>query len=93
MTLLNSTDSPFARSAARPSAGRMARFYLKSLAHLVNGWIAALIAKRERQANLHMLRWLGDRELRDIGLGHGQFGAGLREAGRDRAEQQRRRCR
>lgn len=93
MTLLNSTSSPFARSAARPGAGRMARFYLKSLAHLINGWIACMIARRERQAHLYMLRKLGDRELRDMGLGRHQIGEGLREAAKERAEMQKRRCR
>jgi len=63
----------------------MARFYLKSVAHMVNGWIAALIAKRERQANLYMLRWLADHELGDIDLGHGQIGDGLAEAARQRS--------
>jgi hypothetical protein len=93
MTLLNSTSSQFARSAERPNAGRMARFYLKSLAHLINGWIAAAIARRERQANLYMLRKLGDRELQDMGLCRNQIGEGLVEAARDRAALQKRRCR
>ena len=66
MTMLNNTSCHFARPAAIPSARpatprRAARFFLKSLAHLINGWIAALIAKRERQANLFILRNLGER--------------------------------
>ena len=86
MTTLNSTSSHFARSAARPSPTyRKARFYLKSLAHMINGWIAAAIALRERQANLCILRKLGDRELRDMGLSRSQIGEGLREAAKDRA--------
>ena len=94
MTMLNSTSSHFARSAARPSpAYRKARFVLKSLAHLINGWIAAAIAQRERQANLYILRKLGERELRDMGLSRNRIGDGLREAAEERAELQKRRCR
>ena len=94
MTMLNSTSSHFARSAARPSpAYRKARFFLKALAHMLNGWIAAAIARRERQANLCILRKLGDRELRDMGLSRNQIGEGLREAAKERAELQKRRCR
>jgi uncharacterized protein YjiS (DUF1127 family) len=89
VTTLNRTSSHFAGSAARPSpAYRKARFVLKSLAHLINGWIAATIAQRERQANLCILRKLSDRELRDMGLSHNQLGEGLREAAKDRARQQ-----
>jgi|KBSMisStandDraft_5_1062788.scaffolds.fasta_scaffold1514721_1 uncharacterized protein YjiS (DUF1127 family) len=94
MTMLNSTSNQFARSAARPSPTyRKARFFLKSVAHVINGWIAEVIAQRERQANLCILRKLGDRELRDIGLSRNQIGEGLSEAAKDRAEMQKRRCR
>ena len=94
MTMLNSTSNPFSRSAARPSPTyRKARFFLKSVAHVINGWIAEVIAQRERQANLCILRKLGDRELRDIGLSRNQIGEGLSEAAKDRAEMQKRRCR
>ena len=94
MTMLNSTSNQFARSAARPSPTyRKARFFLKSVAHVINGWIAEVIAQRERQANLCILRKLGDRELRDIGLSRNQIGEGLSEAAKDRAELQKRRCR
>ena len=94
MTMLNSTSNQFARSAARPSPTyRKARFFLKSVAHVINGWIAEVIAQRERQANLCILRKLGDRELRDIGLSRNQIGEGLSEAEKDRAEMQKRRCR
>jgi hypothetical protein len=89
MTMLTSTSSHFARSAPRPSPTyRKARFFLKSLAHLINGWIATAIARRERQANLCILRKLGERELRDMGLGRNQLGEGLRAAANDRAELQ-----
>ena len=94
MTMLNSTSNSFARSAARPSpAYRKARFFLKSIAHTINGWIAAAIARRERQAHRCILRKLGDRELRDIGLSRSQIDEGLGEAANDRADLQKRRCR
>jgi uncharacterized protein YjiS (DUF1127 family) len=93
MTMLSNTSGHFARSDAIPSARpvtirRKARFFLKSLARLIDGWIAALIAKRERQANLFILRNLGDRELSDMGLSRNQVGEGLCEAAKDRARQQ-----
>jgi uncharacterized protein YjiS (DUF1127 family) len=89
MTMLNSTSSYFARPAARPgTTRRAARVFLKALARLINNWIAAVIAKRERQANLVILRKLGDRELSDIGLSRNQLGEGLPEAAKDRARQQ-----
>jgi uncharacterized protein YjiS (DUF1127 family) len=86
MTLLHNTSSHFASAAERPGASRRkARFLLKSLARLINGWIAAVIAQRERQAQLVILRKLDDRELRDIGLNRDQIGEGLAEAAKDRA--------
>jgi uncharacterized protein YjiS (DUF1127 family) len=85
MTTLNSTSSHFAGSAARSgTTRRAARVFLKTLARLINNWIAGVIAQRERQANLVILRKLGDRELSDIGLNRNQLGEGLREAAKDR---------
>jgi len=89
MTTLNSSSSYFARSAARPGATRRAaRVLLKALARLINNWIAVLIAQRERQANLVILRKLGDRELSDIGPNRSQLGEGLPCAAKDRARLQ-----
>jgi uncharacterized protein YjiS (DUF1127 family) len=59
------------------------------LARLINGWVAAVIAERERQANLVLLRSLSDRELRDIGLNRCEIGPGLAEAAKTRLQQQR----
>jgi uncharacterized protein YjiS (DUF1127 family) len=47
--------------------------------------IAAIVAERERQANLAVLWALSDRELRDMGLVRSQIGAGLAEAAKDRS--------
>ncbi|TMJ62750.1 MAG: DUF1127 domain-containing protein [Alphaproteobacteria bacterium] len=52
---------------------------------MVNNWIAALIAQREYQAQLILLRSLTDRELRDIGLDRCQAGEGLAEAAQARS--------
>jgi uncharacterized protein YjiS (DUF1127 family) len=55
---------------------------------LINNWIAVVIARRERQANLVILRKLSDRELSDMGLSRNQLGEGLPEAAKDRARLQ-----
>jgi uncharacterized protein YjiS (DUF1127 family) len=52
---------------------------------VINNFVAAIIAERERQANLAILRNLSDRELWDIGLARSQIGAGLAEAAKERA--------
>jgi uncharacterized protein YjiS (DUF1127 family) len=59
--------------------------FARGLFRVVNNVIAAIIAQREYQANLAILRCLTDRELRDMGLERGQIGAGLAAAARDRA--------
>jgi uncharacterized protein YjiS (DUF1127 family) len=81
MTILNHTSS---YSAAPAGRRRPARFFLRSLARLINGWVARLIAYREYQANLVLLRSLNDRELRDMGLTRGEIGSGLAQAARFR---------
>lgn len=40
---------------------------------LLDDWIAASIAHRERKAAIFMLHKLGDRELRDMGLDRGRI--------------------
>jgi len=90
MSMLNSISdfgsTPIAiRKSIRLFARRSIRF--------VNSLIAAIIAQREYQANLAILRGLSDRELRDMGLDRGQIDAGLAGAARDRARLQRRTAR
>ncbi|WP_425114628.1 DUF1127 domain-containing protein [Bradyrhizobium sp.] len=58
------------------------------LGRLIGRWIAALIARHERQAELFALRQLSDRELRDIGLSRGEIGDGLAEAAKARIQRQ-----
>ena len=85
MTMLNSTSSP----SATPAAIRRAiRIFVRGLARLINGWIAAVIAQREYQANLTILRSFTDKELRDIGLDRGQIPEGLAEAAKARSRRQ-----
>jgi uncharacterized protein YjiS (DUF1127 family) len=64
---------------------RSIRIFARSFAAIANRLIAAIIAERERQANLAVLRALSDRELRDMGLTRSQIGAGLAQAAKDRS--------
>ena len=82
MSMLNYTSSTFV------TTGAIAQHFevMPGLAgHMINGYIAKLIAQREQQANLVILRYLADRELRDMGLNRSQIGEGLAEAAKDRS--------
>src|SRR5436190_8470731 len=83
MTIAN--DSSIYSSAAPGAFRKMIRKATRRLGRLVNNWIAALIAQREYQAELTLLRSLTDRDLRDIGLDRCQIDGGLSQAGRDRS--------
>ena len=82
MSMLNNTSGQFATSTAIRNSLRSCRTWL---ARRINGWIAAMIAHREYQANLFMLRHFTDRELADIGLHRDQIGEGLAEAAKERS--------
>jgi uncharacterized protein YjiS (DUF1127 family) len=69
---------------------RSTRRFGRSLVRAVNNFVAAIIAQREHQANLAILRTFTDRELSDIGLARGQIAGGLAEAAKERARLQRR---
>jgi uncharacterized protein YjiS (DUF1127 family) len=86
MTMLNSAPGYSATPRAIPAL--FARF-LKRVARLINGWVAAVIAHRERQANLVVLRSLSDRELEDMGLTRGEIGVFLAEATKARLQMRR----
>ena len=86
MSMLNST-SDF--SASPTAIGRSIRAFGRGIFRTVNNAIAAIIAQREHQAQLTILRQLSDRDLRDIGLSRSSIGAGLAEAAKDRARLQR----
>ena len=65
------------------------RAFVRNLFRLANNAVAALIAQRERQASLTILRGMTDRELRDVGVSRNQLGPGLVLAARERARAQR----
>jgi hypothetical protein len=82
MSMLNNTSSTFITTGAILSTFRSCQAWL---ARMINGRIARLIAEREQQANLVILRGLGDRELMDMGINRNQIGDGLPEAAKDRS--------
>jgi uncharacterized protein YjiS (DUF1127 family) len=84
MTMLNTTP----RYAAPPIRRGVAVF-LARLGRFVNRAIAAVIAHRERQANLVALRYLGDRDLKDIGIYRCEIGDALEERAQARERIQR----
>jgi uncharacterized protein YjiS (DUF1127 family) len=86
MNMLNQThdfsSTPFA-------IRRSLRVFGRSVFRAINNVIAAIIAQREQQANLTVLRKMSDRELRDIGLARSEIGAGLAPAAKERMRTQR----
>jgi uncharacterized protein YjiS (DUF1127 family) len=68
---------------------RSTRNFARGVFRIINSFVAAVIAEREREANLAILRNLSDRELWDIGLARSQIGAGLAEAAKERARLQK----
>ena len=64
---------------------RSTRNFARGIFRVINHFVAAIIAERERQANLAILRNLSDRELWDIGIARSQIGAGLAEAAKERS--------
>jgi len=85
MTMLNNT-SPYVVTA--PGVRRKAAVLLARLGNLINRWVAAVIAHRERQAALFALRHLSDRDLKDIGLYRNEIGDALAERAEERARMQ-----
>jgi uncharacterized protein YjiS (DUF1127 family) len=82
MTLLNSTSSHSVTSA---EIRKSVRYSILRLGRFINGLVAAVIAERERQAQLTILRRLSDRDLQDIGLYRSEIGYGLAEAAKIRS--------
>jgi uncharacterized protein YjiS (DUF1127 family) len=72
-----------------PRVQRSMRLLSRGILRIVNNFVAAVIARREYQANLAILRSLSDRELWDIGLSRSQIAGGLAEAAKERAGLQR----
>ena len=86
MSMLNGT-SEF--SSAPFAIRRSLRVFGRSVFRAINNVIAAIIAQREQQANLTVLRKMSDRDLRDIGLARSEIGAGLAQAAKERMRTQR----
>jgi uncharacterized protein YjiS (DUF1127 family) len=86
MSLLNHThdfsSTPFA-------IRRPLRVFGRSISRAINNVIAVIIAQREQQANLTVLRKMSDRDLRDIGLARSEIGGGLAQAAKERLRTQR----
>jgi uncharacterized protein YjiS (DUF1127 family) len=61
---------------------------LTRIGRLINRWIAAAIARHERQADIFALRRLNDRELKDIGLYRDDIGGDLVESAKYRNQMQ-----
>ena len=85
MSLLNNTSDLSTSSAL----ARSLRLVRRRTFRAANNAIAAVIAQREHQAQMTILRRMSDRELRDIGLSRGNVGAGLAQAARERMRAQR----
>jgi uncharacterized protein YjiS (DUF1127 family) len=85
MTMLNNT-SPYAATA--PGIRRGAAIFLARVGRLINRWIAAAIAHRERQAALVALCHLSDRDLKDSGISRSQIGDALAERAQERSRMQ-----
>lgn len=82
MSMLNNTSSTFITTGSIRSTFRSWQVWLGGR---INNYIAKLIAKREQQANLVILRSLSDRELMDMGINRNQIGGGLAEAAKERS--------
>ncbi|WP_458151279.1 DUF1127 domain-containing protein [Bradyrhizobium sp. UFLA05-109] len=68
---------------------RSVRLLTRGIFRIVNNFVAAIIAQRERQTARTILRSLSDRELRDMGLSRSQIAGGLADAAKDRARLQK----
>jgi uncharacterized protein YjiS (DUF1127 family) len=83
MTMILNTPPPAMTSAIWKGGIRL----LVRFRRLVNNWVAAALARRERQAALVVLRKLGDRELKDIGLHRCQIDDAIAAAAKARLRQ------
>ena len=80
MTMLMNTQA-----AVSPRLRMRAIVSLARLRRLVNAYVAAMIAHRERQAAMYALRRLDDRALKDIGVYGCETGGTIEAIARERA--------
>lgn len=85
MTMLNTIPRG---ATSRTIVRRRAVILLTRIGRLINRWIAAAIARHERQADLFALHQLSDRELKDMGLYREDIGGDLAEAAKSRNRMQ-----
>jgi len=85
MTMLNAIPR---RATNRTIVRRGVVILLARVGRLINRWIAAAIARHERQADLFVLHQLSDRELKDMGLYRDDIGGDLAEAANSRNRMQ-----
>jgi uncharacterized protein YjiS (DUF1127 family) len=85
MTMLNAIPRG---AMSRTTVRRRAVILLTRIGRLINRWIAAAIARHERQADLFVLHQLSDRELKDMGLYRDDIGGDLAEAAKYRNRMQ-----
>ena len=85
MTMLNAIPRG---AMSRTTVRRRAVILLTRIGRLINRWIAAAIARHERQADLFVLHQLSDRELKDMGLYRDDIGGDLAEAAKFRNRMQ-----
>ncbi|WP_409363078.1 DUF1127 domain-containing protein [Bradyrhizobium lablabi] len=81
--------SNIAESASPVAIQRSVRLVTRGIFRVVNNFVAYVIAQREHQANLAILRRCPERDLRDIGLSRSQLAGGLVEAAKERARLQK----
>ena len=72
-------------SATSLTLQRSTRLFTREIFRIVNDFVAAIVAQREHQADLIILRGLSDRDLKDMGLCRTQIGGDLTEAAKERA--------
>jgi uncharacterized protein YjiS (DUF1127 family) len=85
MTMLSNMPRYSATAQIRSNVGSS----LLRLGRLVNRLVAVALARYERHAQLAALRYLSDRELKDIGIYRGEIDHGLDAAAKTRARLQR----
>ena len=74
------------RGSLRPDLSKRmrsaARRQLRRFRHVVDAWVAAIIASRERQAAIYALHQLSDHELSEMGLDRNSIGCLMRSCER-----------
>jgi uncharacterized protein YjiS (DUF1127 family) len=85
MTMLNASRG---HATTPTNTRRSLDILLARIGRLINDWIAAAIARHERQTDLSVLHQFSDRELSDIGLCRGDLGQAVAEAAKFRARKQ-----